>query len=38
MHTLALDCDTYSNKENVAVVDPVTSAVFDITGCKAMFV
>ena len=25
MHSLTFDCDTFSNKENVAVVVPVTS-------------
>ena len=34
MHSFTVDCGTFSNEENVAVVVPVTSA--EVTGSEAM--
>ena len=36
MHSLTFDCDTFSNEEKVAVVDPVTSIEVEVTGSEAM--
>ena len=35
MHTLTVDCDTFTNDEEVTLVTPVTSV--DVTGSKATF-
>ena len=34
MHSLTVDCDTFSNEEKVSVVFPVTSV--EVTGSEAM--
>ena len=36
MHSLAVDCDTFSNEEKVAVVVPVTSVEVEATCSEAM--
>ena len=37
MHSYNVECDTFSNKEKVAVVVPVTSVEVEVTDSKAMF-
>ena len=37
IHSLTVDCETFSNKEKDAVVVPVTSVEAKITGSKAIF-
>ena len=36
MHSLTLECDTFSNEEKVAVVVPVTSVEVELTASEAM--
>ena len=38
MHSFTVNCDTFSNEENVAVVVPVTSVEVEMTGSGAMLV
>ena len=37
MHSLAVDCDAFSNGEKVAVVVPVAGVDDEVTGSRAMF-
>ena len=37
MHSLTVDCDTFSYEEKDAVVVPITSVEVKIIGCNAMF-
>ena len=36
IHSLTVDCDTFSSNEKVAVVVPVTSVEVEVTGSDAM--
>ena len=36
MYSFAVDCDTFSNEQTVAVVVPVKSVEVDVTGSEAM--
>ena len=36
MHSLTLECDTFSNEEKVSVVVPVTSVEVELTASEAM--
>ena len=36
MHSLTVDCDTFSNEGKVAVVAPVRSVEFEVTGSEAI--
>ena len=38
IHSLTVNCNSFSKKENVAVIIPVTSVEADITGSEAMFI